>query len=128
MLSENIRGQLVNESLNSSRAMDVQRDIDDIIDDLIYNELQNVLISYFDELLTKVISKLIDHHVSNDWKHEINQILIKNVITPSLNLLLQHSTSCLVKAIEIDVVQDLLVLHAQFENWAVITLPAFHGR
>jgi len=114
--------------------MDVQRDIDDVIDDLVYNELQDVLICYLDELLAEVVSELIDHDVSDDWKHELNQILIKNVITACLDFLLEHSAPRLVKAIELDVVEDLLILHAQFVHGTFniiqsrVTFTTLHGR
>ena len=133
MFLENIRGQLVNESLNCSCSMDVQRDINDVIEDLVYNQLQDVLICYLDELLAKIVSELIYHDVSDNWKHEFNQILIKNVITACFDFLLEHSAPSLVKAVELDVVQDLLILHAQFVHGAFnfvlssFTLTTFHG-
>lgn len=129
-----IRGQLVDECLNCSCSMDVQRDIDDVVKDLVHNKLQDILICYLDELLAKVVSELIDHDVSDNWKHELNQILIKNVITACFDFLLEHSAPRLVKAVELDAVEDLLILHAQFVdrtfNFIIlsrVTLTTLHG-
>jgi hypothetical protein len=62
---------------------------------------------------------LVDHDIANDWEHVLNQILIKNVITACFDFLLEHSAPSLVKAVELDAVEDLLILHTQLENWTV---------
>jgi hypothetical protein len=76
--------------LDHSSSMNILGNINNWCGNLVNNHLNILAIRLFNDFLTKIISKLINHNICNYWKHKINQtfsewlslfwLLIKNVL------------------------------------------------
>ena len=53
--------------------MNVERDVDKVMMQLIHENGDKVSISDFYYLLAEIVSKLVDHHVRDDWQHAMDQ-------------------------------------------------------
>jgi hypothetical protein len=76
-------------------------------------------VSTFDYLLAKIVSKLINNHLRQKWKNLVSEAFVKSTCLDSKfiikiigYLLLQHSAANLVKAVEVEIAKNLLVLLA----------------
>lgn len=111
---EDVSCYLINQSLNSSSSVDVQRDVNQPRQNLVDHDLQHLWISSFDNLLAKIVSKLISHDLGKNWQHKVYEACVKDailavsgmaIITSFVSWLqfrLQHSATSLIKAIEVE--------------------------
>jgi hypothetical protein len=110
----------VDQCLDCSSAVKVQRDVNDVANDLIYYQIDCLWVSYFNDLLAQVVAELVVHHSRDYWKHAMDQALqegaffvLVGAVHGSLDHLLKHSASTLIEAIEVKIVENLLLLLAE---------------
>lgn len=111
-------GKSLDEDLDHSRPVDVQRDGHQIIDDLVHDLLKASRLGQLHDSLAKIVSKLVDHHVRSNWEHEMDQAVQEcspgwrlghALVVTVLDHLLEHSAASLVETVEVKSVQDLLL-------------------
>ena len=67
--------------------MDIERHIDKFILDL-FNHLFHVIrVSLLHDTLTQVVSKLVDHNISDDWSNKVDEALGKSASLQRLGLM-----------------------------------------
>ena len=110
----------INQCLDCSGTVKVQRDINDVADDAVYYQVNCLHVSHFNDLLAQVVAKLVVHDSRDYWKHAMDQTLKKGTVVTlvgavhsCLDHLLKHSTSTLVETIEVEIVENLLLLLAE---------------
>ena len=91
--------------------MEVQGDLNHVIYDSIYNHFNGIGVWDLNDLLAKIVAKLVIHDSWDNWKHTVNEalekgtlLILRSTIHGGLDHLLKHSASTLVEAIEVEVV------------------------
>jgi hypothetical protein len=110
----------IDQSLDCSGAMEVQGDLDDVANDSIDDEVNGLGVSDLDDFLAQVVPELVVHDSRDDWQHALNQALQESALTilvgavhGCLDHLLKHSAASLIEAIEVEIVEHLLLLLAE---------------
>ena len=113
-------GESIDQSLDCSGAVEVQGDLDDVWEDSIDDQVDGLWVSHLDDFLAQVVAELVVHDSRDDWQHALDQALQESALAVwvgavhgRLDHLLKHSASSLIKAIEVEVVEDLLLLLAE---------------
>lgn len=101
----------LNQNLNHTRSMNVQRNANQVVADLVDEGVESVGVGNLHDPLAKVVSKLIHHHIGGNRKHEVNQTLQEGfplrrlwhaTIVSIMDHLLKLSAPSLVKAVEVE--------------------------
>ena len=66
LISNNLNGQSVDQGLDGSCTMQVQRNVDNAAKDLLYDERQGGWVGDLDDLLAEIVAELVVHHVRQD--------------------------------------------------------------
>ena len=113
-------GESIDQGLDCSGAVEVQGDLDDVSDDSVDDQVDGLGVSDLDDFLAQVVAELVVHYSRDDWQHALNQALqesalavLVGTIHGCLDHLLEHSAASLIEAIEVEVVEDLLLLLAE---------------
>ena len=67
--------------------MDIERHIDKFILDLFNHLLHVIRVSLLHDTLTQVVSKLVDHNISDDWSNKVDEALGKSTSLQRLRLM-----------------------------------------
>ena len=118
IIFKNISGEFVYQSLNGSGAVNIQGDVYNLSNSAHNDLIESLGISHLNDLLAKVISKLVYHYTREDGQHLIYQASVKfafifRIKICLLNFCLEISAARLIKAIELETHQDLLVLRRE---------------
>ena len=120
LVLDDSKGESINQSLDCSGAVEVQGDLDDVSDDSVDDQVDGLGVSDLDDFLAQVVAELVVHDSGDDWQHALNEALQESALAilvgtvhGCLDHLLKHSASSLIEAIEVEVVEDLLLLLAE---------------
>ena len=109
IIFDSISGKFINQSLDSSGSVNVQRDFYKLCDHTAHDQTQGFCVSHLDDFLTEVITELVAHHVPKDWEHVVNETLEEGCcvelacvsLRGCRDLGLQHPAPSLVEAVKV---------------------------
>ena len=118
MEGRSINSKGFNEGLDDSGSVQVHGDLNQGGEDGLDELLEGRNGAHFDQLLAKVVSKLVDHDIWEDVEHDVdkacgevaNSDFVRDI---SLQLLLDHTAACLIESELLDFHNDLELILAQ---------------
>lgn len=114
-----VESKLLNKSLDCSCSVDTERDVNNLVNDGVDEGGKDDWISSFEDLLTEIVTELVNDDFWKQWKDLAGEALVEGVVLNLefiffwvLNLLLEHSAADLVEAVIVEVANDHSILLA----------------